>query len=379
MAFLGYSDIYWERSQFLTLFGRKKTTWSLQHKIRLPVKATLNIEDIAKASGVSRSTVSRVINNDPNVSDKTRGKVLAVVKRLNYHPNAAARSLAAGRTRVLGLVIPMGVSALFTDPYFPQLIQGVSSACNAHDHSVMLWLAEPEYERRTVRQILHGNLIDGVILASQLNDDPVGQALIEGDVPFILVGRHPTNDSLNYVDVDNLVSAREVVMHLLRLGRHRIATITGPQNMIAGADRRAGYEAALRQRGLPIERDLMVDGEFSEAGGYAAMTRLLPHNPDAVFAASDVMALGAIRAVREAGLRIPEDIAIVGFDDMPFSASTTPTLTTVSQPVYRSGAIAAETLIDIIENPNSQPRRIVLPTKLVIRQSCGALAPISAN
>lgn len=339
----------------------------------------MNIEQIAKLSGVSRSTVSRVINDDPNVSDKTRGKVWEVVKRLNYHPNAAARSLAAGRTRVLGLVIPMGVSTLFADPYFPLLIQGVSAACNAHDHSVMLWLAEPEYERRTIRQIMHSNLIDGVILASQLNDDPVGQALVEGQVPFILVGRNPTNDSLHYVDVDNLASTREAVTHLLRLGHRRIATITGPQNMIAGADRRAGYEAALRERGLPVEPELMVDGEFTEAGGYAAMTRLLPHRPDAVFAASDAMAVGAIRAVREAGLCIPEDIALVGFDDMPFAATTTPPLTTVRQPVYQTGAIAAETLIDLIEHPNSQPRRILLPTKLVIRQSCGALARSSAN
>lgn len=334
----------------------------------------MNIEQIAKLSGVSRSTVSRVINDDPNVSDKTRHKVLEVVKRLNFHPHAAARSLAAGRTRVLGLVIPMGVSALFTDPYFPLLIQGVSSACNAHDHSVMLWLAEPEYERRTIRQVLHSNLIDGVILASQLNDDPVGQALIDGDLPFVLVGRHPTNNNVNYADVDNMASAREAVTHLLRLGRRRVATITGPQNMIAGVDRRVGYEAALRQRGLSIEPELIADGEFTEAGGYAAMRRLMPHQPDAVFAASDMMALGAMRALREAGRRVPEDVAVVGFDDMPFAASTTPALTTVRQPVHRTGAVAAETLIDLIEHPGSQPRRIVLPTELVIRQSCGVLA-----
>ncbi len=339
----------------------------------------MNLEKVARLSGVSRSTVSRVINHDPNVSQATREKVLQIIKQVNYHPNAAARSLAAGRTRILGLVIPMGVTALFTDPYFPLLIQGVSSACNAHDHSVMLWLADPEYERRTIRQIMHNGLIDGVILASQLNDDPVGQALVEGDLPFILVGRHPTNDSVHYVDVDNLASAREVVTHLLRLGHRRIATITGPQNMIAGADRRAGYEAALRQRGLPVEPDLIVDGEFSEAGGYAAMTRLLAQNPDAVFAASDTMAVGAMRAVREASLRVPEDVAVVGFDDMPFAANTAPPLTTIRQPVYRTGAIAAETLIDLIEHPDSRPRRILLPTEFVIRQSCGALARNPAN
>lgn len=332
----------------------------------------MKLEEIAKLSGVSRSTVSRVINDDPNVSQTTRDKVLEVVRRVNYHPNAVARGLAAGRTRVLGLVIPMGVSALFTDPYFPLLIQGISSACNAHDHSVMLWLADPEYERRTIRQIMHNGLIDGVIVASMLMDDPVVKALADNDLPFILVGRHPTDDRMNYVDVDNVNAAREAVAHLLRLGYRRVATITGPLNMIGGADRLDGYRAALKDRGLAADTDLIVEGDFTEDGGYAAMQQLLPRQPEAVFAASDTMALGALRALRAAGRRVPEDIALVGFDDMPFATRADPPLTTVRQPIHRAGAVAAETLIGLIEEPESAPRRIVLPTELVIRASCGA-------
>src|SRR5215467_3902834 len=144
----------------------------------------LTLEEIAKQAGVSRSTVSRVINNQPHVDPDTRARVLAIAQNLNYQPNIAARGLAAGRTRILGLVIPMGVSTLFTDPYFPQLIQGISSACNANDYSVMLWVAEPEYERRTIRQILQGGLIDGVIVASNLMKDPVVEALLKRDLPF---------------------------------------------------------------------------------------------------------------------------------------------------------------------------------------------------
>lgn len=332
---------------------------------------TMNLEEIAKLSGVSRSTVSRVVNNDPNVSEATRERVLEVIRRVNYHPNVAARGLAAGRTRVLGLVIPTGVSALFADPFFPLLIQGISSACTTHDHSVMLWLADPEYERRTIRQVMHNGLIDGVIVAATLLDDPLVQALIEGDLPFILVGRHPTEFSVNYVEVENLNAVREAVAHLLRLGRRRVATVTGPQNMIPGIDRREGYVLALRDRGLAADPGLIVEGDFTEAGAYAAMQKLLPRQPDAVFAASDTMALGALRALRDAGRRVPEDIALVGFDDMPFAAHVDPPLTTVRQPIHRLGALAAETLIDLIEHPEAGTRRIVLPTELVIRASCG--------
>ncbi len=334
----------------------------------------MSLEEIAKLSGVSRSTVSRVINDDPNVNEATRAKVREVVQRVNFQPNVAARGLAAGRTRVLGLVIPMGVSALFGDPYFPLLIQGVSSACNAHDHSVMLWLADPEYERRTIRQILYSGLIDGVIVASMLTDDPVVEALIESRRPFVLIGRHPTNDNVHYVDVDNQAAARDIVTHLLRLGCRRVAAISGPQNMIAGIDRQIGYLTALRNRGLTPDPDLMIESDFTEAGGYLAMQRLLARQaPDGVFAASDMIAIGALRAIREGGLRVPEDIAVVGFDDIPLAARTEPPLTTVRQPIQRTGAVAVETLIDVIEHSDSTPHRIILPTELAVRISCGSV------
>ncbi len=332
----------------------------------------MNLEQIAKLSGVSRSTVSRVINNDPDVSEATRDKVMQVVERVNYTPNATARGLAAGQTHVLGLVIPMGVSALFTDPYFPILIQGVSSACNAREYSVMLWLAEPEYERRQMRQIMYSGLIDGVIVSSMLLNDSLVQALSDGDLPFMLVGRHPTDTRASYVDADNISGAREATTHLLRLGHTRVATITGPQNMIAGVDRLTGYLAALHDRGVASGSALIAEGDFTEAGGYRAMQQLLLRRPDAVFVASDMMAIGAMRAMREAGLRVPEDVAVVGFDDLPQSARTEPPLTTVRQPIYRLGATTVDSLLDLIDYPDSSPRRIVLSTELVVRASCGS-------
>jgi LacI family transcriptional regulator len=330
------------------------------------------LEQIAKQAGVSRSTVSRVMNNHPNVDSETRTHVLSVAETLNYHPNIAARGLAAGRTNILGLVIPTGVSALFTDPYFPLLIQGVTSACTLQDHSVMLWLADPEFDRHTSRQVLQGGLIDGVILASAVNDDPMLEALLNRGLPFVMVGRRPDDDRVSYVDVDNRSSARELVAYLLRLGYSRVATITGPQNMIAGLDRLEGYHTALRDRRVTPDPQLIIEADFTEEGGHRAMQRLLPLAPDAVFAASDAMAVGALRALREAGRRVPEDIAVAGFDDMPFAARTDPPLTTVRQPIQRLGALAAETLIDLISYPDTGPRRIILSTELVIRASCGS-------
>jgi LacI family transcriptional regulator len=314
------------------------------------------------------------MNDHPNVDSETRALVLTVAEKLNYQPNIAARGLAAGRTHIIGLVIPTGVSTLFADPYFPLLIQGIASACNANDHSVMLWLPEEGNERSTVRRILQGGLIEGVILASALMDDPIFEALVKRGLPFVMVGRHPDNDAVSYVDVDNRRSAREMVAHLLRLGHERVATITGPRNMIAGADRLQGYLDALRDWKVAHDPDLIVEGDFSEESGYVAMQQLLlrPSAPRAVFIASDAMAVGALRALQQAGKRVPDDIAVAGFDDIPFAARTHPPLTTVRQPIQRMGASAAEALMDLISSPDDWPRRIILPTELVIRASCGS-------
>ena len=331
----------------------------------------LTLEDIAKFSGVSRSTVSRVINGDKKVSPETREKVMEVISKINFQPNLAARGLAAGKTNVLGMVIPAGVARIFSDPYFPILIQGVSAACNALDYTVMLWLAEPEYERRTINQILHSGLVDGVIVSSMLMDDPIIQSLASSKMPFILIGRHPSLD-VNYLDTDNFSGAQAATDHLLRLGHKRVGTITGPENMIPSYDRLQGYREALHNRNVPFLPELVQEGDFSEQSGYACMQNLIARRVDAVFAASDAMAYGAIRAIRESGLNIPGDIAVVGFDDLPGSANTNPPLTSVRQPIYRLGYHGTETLVDIIQHPESQPRHVILPTELVIRETCGA-------
>lgn len=329
------------------------------------------LEEIARLAQVSRSTVSRVINDDPDVRETTRQRVQHVIEELGFQPNRAARSLAGGRMRILGLVIPRGVARLFADPYFSVLIEGVTATCNACDYSLMLWLVEADDEQRVTNQILHGGLVDGLLLTSVLPSDFLVQALEENQVPFVLIGQHPKRECGYCVDIDNVNSAREAVAHLLRLGRKRVAAIHGSEDTRVGIERRQGYLDALQMRGLAPLPVLQAVGDFTETGGYYAAQRLLQVLPDAIFSASDAMAVGALRAIREAGLRVPQDVAVVGFDDMSFAAHANPPLTTIRQPIQRLGSLAAEMLIERIENPHMASRRVILPTELVVRSSCG--------
>ncbi len=331
----------------------------------------LTLEDIARLSGVSRSTVSRVINEEENVKDQTRQKVMQVINSYNFQPNLAARGLASGRTNTIGVVIPASVTVIFTDPYFPQLLQGVSAVCNTREYSVMLWLSEPEYERRMISRILHNGLVDGVLVASIPMNDPIIESIVESKMPYILIGRHP-NGGVNYLDVDNVQSSRKATMHLVRLGYKRIGTITGIQNQISGYDRYQGYLKALQDSNFPARPELVAEGDFTEEGGYKAMIRLLKYKPDAVFVASDTMAYGAMRALREANLRIPEDVAIVGFDDLPNSSKTVPPLTTIRQMPSMMGSRAVEFLINSIDSGIRSTQGIIMDTELVVRESCGA-------
>ncbi len=330
------------------------------------------LEEIARLSKVSRSTVSRVVNNDPHVSDATRARVLAQVHRLRYQPHAIARSLAAGRTRIIGLLVPGGISTAFSDPFFPIFIPAMASTCNACDYSVMLWLTEPDYEQRVVTQILGNGLHDGLIVSTIHLPDEITDALVGTALPFVLIGQHIREVGAHYVDVENYEGAQKMTQHLLGLGYKRVAHICGPLDTICARHRRNGFLDVMRAGGYAVDAHPIVDGDFTEASGYDAMLDLLPARPEAVFAGNDLMALGAIRALREAGLRVPEDVAVVGFDDVPAAAAANPPLTTIRQPTGRMGVVATEMLIDVIEHPVTSRHRIVLPTELVIRKSCGA-------
>jgi LacI family transcriptional regulator len=331
------------------------------------------LEDIARLAGVSRSTVSRVVNNHPHVRDATRQRVLQVIRQQNFHPNPAARALATHRTRALSLVIPVGLAFAFNDPYFPILTQGVVAKANQHDYALMLWVGDgAEEEERLCDRILSNSLFDGVIIASAVDEDPLVPQLVQAGFPFVLVGR-PSVDNVNYVDVDNVEGARAAVSHLLWRGRRRIGTITGPLNMCVAQDRLKGYRQALEQAGQLTDETLIVEGDFGELSGHLGMETLLQKGVDAVFAASDTMACGALRAIQEEGLRVPDDVALVGFDDLPVAATTVPPLTTVRQPIWETGAVATDMLIDLLNGAPREGRQIILPAQLIVRGTGGAV------
>jgi LacI family transcriptional regulator len=333
----------------------------------------LTLEDIAREAGVSRSTVSRVVNNSPNVRDDVRQRVQRVIEHTGYHPNAAARTLASQRSWMIGLVVPRGVRTFFTDPYFLHLTQGLVQACNQRNYTLGLFLAESlEDEQGIGPRVSRRGFLDGILIQSGAPGDPLIERLVRAQLPVVVVGRPFDAANVSYIDVDNTAGARSAVLHLIRLGRQRIATITGPANLTVSADRAEGYRRALAERDRPLDEGLIVEGDFTEAGGYRAMQRLMPARPDAVFAASDIMAVGAMRAAREGGLRIPDDVAFVGFDDISLTAAPETALTTVRQPVAQFGTAALEILIDLIDNGVHPARRVIMVTELVVRDSCGA-------
>jgi len=335
---------------------------------------SLTLEDIAAQAGVSRSTVSRVVNNHPNVNEDVRKRVLGVIHNTGYHPHAAARALASQRSRTIGLILPHSVSLFFTDPYFPHLTKGIAQACNQHDYTLALFLVDSkEDEEKIFPRMARKGLLDGVVVKTGHHGDQgiIGR-MIDANIPLVVNGRPFRADNVSFVDIDNVSGAYNAVTHLILLGRKRIGTISGPANSTAAIDRIEGYRKAMIERGLTVNENLIAEGDFTEIGGYYALQKLLPSQPDAIFAASDIMARGGMRAVREAGLRIPEDVAFVGFDDLPLASQADIQLTTVHQPVVQFGIQTVELLIDLIENGINPPRHIIMATELIIRDSCGA-------
>ena len=330
------------------------------------------LEEVAARAGVGRGTVSRVVNGSPQVSERTRIRVMRAVDELGYVPNMAARALVTKRTGAIALVISEPEERIFGEPFFAGVVRGITTVVGEASRQLVLALVQTREQVDRLDTYLTRQHVDGVLVLSAHDADTLPSRLQGRGLPVVLCGRPGRGGAMSYVDVDNTGGARDAVSHLVANGHRRVALIAGPQDMIAGRDRLDGYRLALTEAGRQVEDSLVEVGDFSEASGAAAMRALLDRCPDidAVFAASDPMALGALRALREAGRKVPDDVALVGFDDGPLAAVSDPPLTTVHQPMERLGREMATMLLAQISNGSVvAPEHLVLDTSLVERAS----------
>jgi DNA-binding LacI/PurR family transcriptional regulator len=324
------------------------------------------LDEVAAVVGVSRATVSRVLNGG-SVAPATRERVLSALQDTGYRPNLAARRLASGRSGVVGVVMHVDPHALFGDAYFSELLQGLTDGLASRAMGMMVWLGNRTKEE-TLDHILGIGLLDGVIVTASALEDPLVDGLLASALPTVLIGHRRTDRRASYVDVDHAGGAENATGHLIERGRVRIGHITGRRGTIAGEERIEGYRRALLHAGL--DRDArIVEGDFGAPSGDAGATELLRRGVDAIFCANDAMAAGALEALRRDHMRVPEDVAVAGFDDLAFAAQLDPPLTTIRQGVRDQGAEAARILFDLVRDPEGTPRRVVLPTELIVRGS----------
>ncbi|WP_377268871.1 LacI family DNA-binding transcriptional regulator [Peterkaempfera sp. SMS 1(5)a] len=328
------------------------------------------IHDVAREAGVSRGTVSRVLQGGHHVSPAALEAVNAAIRRTGYVVNRHARSLVMQRSDSVAFLLTEPQELFFEDPNFNVLLRGCTRALAEHDIPLLLMIAGNEPERRRITRYIAGGHVGGVLLVSSHSGNPMVERLTEAEVPVVACGKPlGQRTRVAYVAADDREGARDMVRHLRAAGRRRIGTVTGPQDTPGGVERLAGYRETLAELGLPYDEQLVAEGDYTRSGGEAATARLLAQAPDldAVFVASDLMADGALTALQRAGRRTPEDVAVGGFDDSPIAPSTRPPLTTIRQPWDRISDEMVRLLLARISGED--PAAVILPTELVVRDS----------
>lgn len=327
------------------------------------------LDEVAELAGVSRATASRAINGGKRVSPRALSAVEEAVRTLGYSPNPAARSLVTRRSDSVALVVPEPDERLFADPFFGHTLRSVNRVLTDRDLQLVLLLARPGEEERTLRYLRRGH-IDGALVVSHHRDDRLADHLKALGLPCTFVGRPWSGaDQVTYVDTDNLEGGRLAARRLLSTGRRRIGTVAGPTDMAAGIDRLQGWREVLREAGLAD--DAVVHGDFTVAGGARAAAELLDRFPDVdgIVAASDLMATGVLRALADAGRRTPEDVAVVGYDDLEVAEQAAPPLTTIRNPIGEMAEHATRLLLEEIDEGRTQPIHAIFPPALVARTS----------
>jgi len=326
------------------------------------------IKDVANLAGVHPSTVSRVINDDSRISEKTKNKVLLIIKKLRYTPNAIARGLKTKRTHTLGMLIPD-----ITNPFFAEIARGVEDAASKNNFNVILCNTDDKLKKeRTYLEILRGKRVDGLILGTAHIKDKSILELEKNNFPYILISRNIEGLDKNCVIVDDEVGGIMATEYLIKLGHRRIAHITGPLKTRSALNRLKGYKLVLKKHRIEYKDELVGEGDFRIKGGYQVMKRFLKltEPPTAIFAANDLLALGTMQVIQKKNFQVPEDFSVIGFNDIKLASFVYPPLTTIRQPMLEMGALAVKMLIKIIEEGEFNQRKEVLESKLIIRESC---------
>jgi DNA-binding LacI/PurR family transcriptional regulator len=332
--------------------------------------------DVAERAGVSRTTVSFVLNNVPGmrISEETRQRVLDAARQLKYYPDATARRMVAGQTKLIGFVLRQSPEQVFGDHFLPQVLNGVSQAVSQYGYHILFLPIPPDAPAEDYMRLVHERHVDGIIISGPRSDDRELVSAFSEGAKVVLIGKLAETD-LPSVDVDNIGGARMAAEHLIGLGHRQIGMITNAPTVYTGSsDRLNGFRDALEKHGIPVDTNLIRYGNFTIESGYEAMKNLLDSGAafTAVFIASDTVALGAVRFLRERSIRLPEDLAVCGFDDIPLADFIDPPLTTVKLPAYGLGWGAGDLMVRLLNEEIPDQPEIILESTLVVRRSCGA-------
>jgi DNA-binding LacI/PurR family transcriptional regulator len=320
---------------------------------------------------VSASTVSRVVRGSTPVSAEVEKNVREAIEALGYVPNLAARQLVTSRSDTVGLVVSWNQQDIFGQPFFAGMVEGVSTELADTPYRFVIVIARSASDRAWLENYVRGGHVDGVMVIAPQRGDPLARGLLDTGVPVVFMGRPFVGKGASYVDADNVGGARRAVEYLYQSGRRRIATVTGTRSKRSGHDRFVGYQRGLLAVGLPEDEALVVESEYTQESAYAAASQLISRGVpfDALLAASDTIALGAMRALRTAKLRVPRDVAVIGFNDEPNSAGARPALSTVAQPTIQMGRELARLMVDTIGDGGKQRRKVIVPTEIIARST----------
>lgn len=339
------------------------------------MKKKITIKDVAKKADVSPSTVSRVISDNPNISEQTKDKVKKIMDELNYHPNAIARSLVKQETNTLGLVMSRPTEMAFANPFFSEIIQGIAQSTKEQHYHLMISSSDDyksEYEE-TIKLYKDGRVDGLIIMASRVNDKLIS-TLKDMNCPFVLIGRSPESTNIPRVDNANIEAAYKMTNFLINNGSQKIALLSGPAGYVVSRDRIQGYKNALKDNKITFKENLIKYTEFDYEAGYQVVEKISEETIaklDHIFALDDLLAVSVVNALLDRGYKIPEDIGVVGFNDQPIAKYINPKLTTVKVPIKEMGKKAAEMLIRIINVDSYHGEEIIVPTNIISRQTHG--------